>query len=54
MEPVYNQVTEMLFSRRQQARVAHTAHIANEEYQLETCEFCRTEYHMLLPPLDAD
>jgi hypothetical protein len=33
------------------AQELHASHITGEIYDLEYCEWCRTEYFMTLPPL---
>lgn len=32
----------------------HTEHVDNDVWFLESCEYCRGEYFMLIPPLGAD
>lgn len=39
--------------RRQALVDKHGEHLEGQTWDLEHCEYCRTEYYMLLPPLGA-
>jgi len=40
--------------RMQRAAERHAEHVQHDWWALEACEYCRTEFYMLVPPLGAD